>query len=484
MADYIKSTQEQATAAWIAFLNQNRIDELLRTLASQDVSLEQAMAELQKLKDFIGDPSSILGSVTTKHGEIAENVQVYVSNARRIIEGLSKEYSFDGVGRTAPEDYLKNGHQVQSKFLNGLKYTLRGRGNANGILQHLEKYPDFVKNGGTYDIPKDQYDQMIRLLDMRKTAPSALSKEDWSILRAIDAFEAESGLNVTTDLAPSVATYDEVQQGAINNTVKKEEASIKETDQKRRDDAYQHSRPSLKEGVTVAAVSAALEGGVAFCTKIVQKRKSGKKLMVFTAEDWKEVGIDTGVSTVKGGIRGAAVYALSNFTATPANVATGLVTAVFGITAQAQLLREGKIDSEEFLVNSEALCLDVTISTVSSLLGQVAIPVPVLGAIIGNVAGMFLYDIAKNQGLKQEQSLIAKYQAEIAALAEKLDEQYRLLVQKLEADFKRFNSMLDLAFDTDINIAFESSVQFARYNGVPEDRILKSKSDIDAFFLA
>ena len=160
------------------------------------------------------------------------------------------------------------------------------------------------------------------------------------------------------------------------------------------------------------------------------------------------------------------------------------MTATFGVTAQAKLLREGKIDDEEFLINSEALCLDVTISTISSLSGQVAIPIPVLGAIVGNVAGMFLYDIAKNQGLKQEQSIIAGYRAEIAALIEQLDEQYRALLQLLEANLKKFESMMALAFDPDINTAFDSSIEFARFNGVAEEKILKTKSDIDAFFLA
>ena len=56
MADYIKSTQEQATSAWINALNQQRINELLPALDTQDISLEQALAELQKLKDCVGDP--------------------------------------------------------------------------------------------------------------------------------------------------------------------------------------------------------------------------------------------------------------------------------------------------------------------------------------------------------------------------------------------------------------------------------------------
>ena len=483
MADYIKSTQEQAAAAWINILNQQRIEALIQALKDQDISLEQALSELQKLKDFIGDPAHILGKDTTKHGEIAENVQVYISNARRLIEGLDREYSFDGVSRTAPEDYLKRAQQVQSKFLNGLERTLNGNGGADGILQHLRKYPDFVENGGTYDIPKDQYEEMIRLLDLRKTNPSALSKQDWRVLRAIDFFERESGLDVRKNLNPSIAAYDDVQQGAVCNTVKKEEAAIKKTDQDRRNAAYQKSRPSLREGAKVTAVSAALEGGAAFCSNVAKKRKAGKNLADFTAEDWKDVGIDTGAGTMKGAIRGAAVYTLSNFTATPANVATSLVTAAFGVAAQARLLREGQIGDEEFLINSEALCLDVTVSTVSSMLGQAVIPVPVLGAIIGNVAGMFLYDIAKTQGLKREASLIANYQAEMEALLERLDEQGRALMRLLEENLKKFQSMMDLAFDPDVNLAFSASIHFARFNGVPEDKILKTKADIDAFFL-
>ena len=49
---------------------------------------------------------------------------------------------------------------------------------------------------------------------------------------------------------------------------------------------------------------------MAFCLAVAQKRKSGKQLSQFTAEDWKEVGIDTAVATTKGGIRGAVVYTL------------------------------------------------------------------------------------------------------------------------------------------------------------------------------
>ena len=358
------------------------------------------------------------------------------------------------------------------------------------MLKHFRDYADFLKKGGKYQIPKDFYEIVIKLWEMPQEeaaklvtnsveGKNGLTYANWV---KIHDFFTNSGIT-PGDLEPSLFEYDEVKRDTIKQTIEKEEDAIRKRDQERRAEAYQKSKPTMKEGTKVAAVSAVMEGGAAFCTNVAKKRKAGKNLSQFTADDWKEVGIDTSASTVKGGIRGAAVYALSNFTATPANIATGLVTAAFGVAAQAKLLRNGKIGKEDFLINSEAVCLDVSISTVSALLGQTFIPIPILGAIVGNTAGMFLYDIAKEQGLAQEQDLIRSYRAEINALNQELDAKYQALMRILKENFSKFQSMVELAFDPDVNKAFDASIEFARFNGVPEDQILKSKSDIDAYFL-
>ena len=112
----VKSTQEQAVASWIMFLNQRRLEILIDRLNQQDINLEEALNELNEIKKFIGDAEHILGNASTKHGEIAEVMQVRIANARRLIKGLARNHSFEGVGRTAPEDYMRNGKQVQSKF--------------------------------------------------------------------------------------------------------------------------------------------------------------------------------------------------------------------------------------------------------------------------------------------------------------------------------------------------------------------------------
>lgn len=475
----IKSTQEQAVASWITYLNQIRLDNLIERLNKQDINLEDALNELAELKEFISDPSHILGSNATKHGEIAEHMQVNFQNARRAIQGLTKEYTFDGVGRTAPEDYLKNGQQVQSKFYNGLKQTLF---NNHGLLEHMETYPDFIKNGGSYDIPKDQYEKMLELLDKYKSNPSQLSITDYNLAKKIDEFLKNKGLELGKDINPTVTDYKDVQQGVAKNTVDNEEKNIKKEDEKQRKKAYDDSKPSLKEGAKAAGISAAIEGGVTFCMSVAKKRKQ-KSFSEFTEDDWKEIGLDTGKGTLKGGVRGGTIYAMTNFTATPANVASAYVTAAFGVVSQVKALERGEVSEEDFIINCETVCLDATVSAIASLAGQVLIPVPVLGAVIGNIAGEFAYELYKKHADVKSQKIIAGYKADMDLLNQKLDIQYMKVVIEIQKALQCFTDLEKMAFDPDVNIAFDGSIKLAIEIGVQKTKVLKNMNEINTYFM-
>ncbi|MDR1194161.1 MAG: hypothetical protein LBK98_08385 [Peptococcaceae bacterium] len=263
----------------------------------------------------------------------------------------------------------------------------------------------------------------------------------------------------------------------------KEETGVKDRDQKSRYDAYQRGKPSLEEGVWAASVGAAAEGGMGFCLGVAKKLNSGKKLNEFTEQDLKDIGIDTAKGTAKGAIRGASVYGLTNFTATPAAVASSFVTAVFGVAGQALSLRQGKISNEDFIVNSEVVCLDVTVSAIASVMGQALIPVPVLGALMGNAVGMFMYEIGKNNLSEREQALIAQYNDSVQKLNGKLNARHMELIETLRRELAKFKSLVDFAFDLNVNIAFAGSAMLALYAGCPDEKILKDKEAIDAFFL-
>lgn len=212
--------------------------------------------------------------------------------------------------------------------------------------------------------------------------------------------------------------------------------------------------------------------------------KSGKSIKDFTADDWSEICKKSGLGTFKGGVRGISIYALTNYSATPAAVANALVTVSFGIAQQAYLLKEGKITQEDFLRNSEELCVDVSVSALSSFIGQVVIPVPVVGAVIGNTIGSLIYQTAKESLKKQDKRLIESYIREIKALSRSLDAQYKQSVEQINFAMKEYFSILEDAFSIDCVQAFDGSIQLARYIGVSEDGILKTVEDIDDYFLS
>ena len=116
-----------------------------------------AMREMQVVRDFVGTPENILGNSTTKHGEIAEQVNVAIMRARDVLLGRAPMATFEGVGRIAPTDYRVDGVDIQSKYHNGLRNTL------DGVLGHTSDHPGFTSGGGGYHIPRDQYDQIRQL---------------------------------------------------------------------------------------------------------------------------------------------------------------------------------------------------------------------------------------------------------------------------------------------------------------------------------
>ena len=404
-----KSSQEQAVAAWIDYLNHLRFLDLVERIAKQDLSFESAIKELQKLKSFVAQPEHILGSIFTKHGEIAEHVQVHFVNAEQLVQGKEAIYSFEGVGRLAAEDYLRNGQMVQSKFYFGPGGTLFA------IARHNDTYPWFVKSGGTYEIPKSQCQELMAIYHNGETG-SVLSDPDSKLYEIIKEWETTNGVKFDKVVRPAVVDYEDVQLSTVHETISTEEEKIEKIDRELREEAQAETQPTLKEGAQVAIISAAIEGGITFIVGVYKKRKSGKKLVEFTAEDWKELGLDTGKGTIKGAIRGSAIYALTNFAAMPAPVASAMITATLGMAAQAYKLEKGDISGEEFIDASESMCLDVTVSALSSILGSLLIPVPILGVVIGNAAGMFMKNIAEAYLSSEEQKLIDQYYKDTEAL--------------------------------------------------------------------
>lgn len=476
-----KSNQEQAVASWVNYLNQVRLERLMEALQQQNQNWEQAVWTLNKTLSTINKEiiERNRGGIKGMHGFIAEVAECGVGNAREQVQGRMPIYEW--INDNGPADLLRDGVQIQQKFVaSGNHLSLQA------ITQHFGKYPDFLSQGGKYQIPEDYYEQIKRLLSISKeqankmpTSTGEFSLKQWKEVH--DFFD--KGSIKLQDIEPSKLKYNQVQMNRINDTIQSEKKSLKETDKKIRDDAYDASKPSWDQGAKVATLSAAIEGGTAFVPAVAKKRKAGKKIGEFDSKDWKEVFKESGMGIVKGGVRGISIYALTNYTATPAAVASALCTASFGIAEQAHLLRTGKITQEQFIMNSEILCLDTSVSALSSFIGQALIPVPVLGAVIGNTVGTLMYQVAKDNLTKKEQQLIKEYLKYLYELEIALDKKYNKYIDELNKGLTIYYEMLEKAFSPNYAKALEGSVALAMSFGVPSEELLKSISETDDYFL-
>ena len=479
----IKNTQEQAVASWINYLNQIRIDRLLGALSQEEENLENAVNNIKEtfhtierniVKNGLGR-----GGVCGMHGFIAEVAEVGIGNARELIEGRTSIYEW--INDNGPADLRRGTELIQQKFVSAGGYL-----SLRAIKQHFQTYPDFLKNGGKYQIPADYYEKIKWLLsisekDANKMATSTgeFSLKQWKEVH--NFFRTEK---ITLDnIEPSLLDYKSVQKNDYEQTLESEKRSLKARNQERKDQAYQESKPTLLEGTKATAIAAAVEGGMSFCIGMAAKRRAGKKFKDFDQSDWKDIAKETGIGTIKGGTRGISLYLLTNYIATPAAVANAIVTASFGVAEQAHLYRKGELDEAAFVENSEILCLDAAVSALSSFAGQVIIPVPVVGAVIGNAVGTMLYQLAKDNLSNKEQALLEEYLSSTKQLNKELQVKYQTFIIGLSENMKQYMDILDRAFSPDLRTAFYGSVELAKEMGVLKDEILDTKEKVAAYFL-
>lgn len=481
-ANLAKSNQEQAVAAWVNYLNQLRLDNLLSALRRQDVNLQDALASVDEAirKIDLEVVTTNRGGVKGMHGFIAEVAEVGVGDARSKIVGEGAVYQW--LNDNGPVDLMRNGVEIQQKF-----FAAGGRFGLGAIAEHLEMYPDFLKNGGRYQIPSDHFEVIRTLHAMPPEEAGKIltrsgngpSLKDWE---RVQSFFEDGSIGIES-LEPSNLKYPEVQRGAYGATLEAEKDSLRSTDQTLRDDAYQMSRPTLQQGAKATLVAATIEGGTTFVLAVVEKRRQGKKLKEFTSEDWTDIAGETGFGFVNGGVRGLSIYSLTNFTATSAAVASSIVTAAFGVAEQANRLRRGEIDQLEFIERAELVAVEAAVSALSSLVGQALIPVPVLGAVIGNTVGTLMYNAVSSSLSKREAALIEQYLGEQRALDEQLAAQYQQLIEQLDASISDYLAVLERAFSPDLEVALHGSVELALELGVAADQVLDSQDKVHAYFL-
>ena len=374
-----QNTSGQADAAVIDVVNATRIDQLLKALAVIDKNKAGADEELLLLKEEIQKLlTSNRGGSKGIHGFIGETSQVHISNIKAFINGEEPLYIL--LDDNSMTDYTRGFEIIQQKACQSGGYL-----GLDAIKRHSVKYPEFLEGGGIYQIPKDMFAKYMKLKDLPQSTALKLRKEDLRLWRYIRAFTEE---NPDIRIEPMEVSYSDIQAGNIEDTVKRVEDNTANEFDNQRKAAHEEYSPSIEEFLKICSVSAAIEGGISAGTEFVQKLKSGKKLSEFTKQDIKDVGAKFVVGSGKGAFRGGAIYIATNIYKIPAAVASGIITALFGIGREGYLLMKRKITGSQFVKNSGFVVLETADSTICAHLGKSACKKhPILGALLGGLLG-------------------------------------------------------------------------------------------------
>lgn len=268
--DQMRNARTQGVGSMVSEQNRQNALELMRkmhkidtqnaaTKAKIDANLKKALECVDNVRDFVNDSNHVLGNPTTKHGEYAEQVDINFHNADQIMHNRRADATKDGVGRTAPEDYRVNGVAVQSKYINGTNNSL------SHVLEHLEKYKDinFGQDGSYYVIPKDQYEQIKKVLSGDTDGLSAKSIR--AIKEKIREIEEQTGRSFFDVVRSGNVDYAAVQRGKIMETLDKKSDQLNQTADNQKQRADERSDKKREQGKNVL-----IENSVFECEKGIE----------------------------------------------------------------------------------------------------------------------------------------------------------------------------------------------------------------------
>jgi hypothetical protein len=470
----------QGAAAFVAQGAAERAAAQATAVAAQDQAFGRALEELRQARAFVEAPAHILGNPVTKHGEIAEQVEVAVRNARDLVAQRLPTATFEGVGRLDATDYRIGADAVQSKFINGAARTL------DHVHEHLRDHPGYGAKGTFYHIPRDHHEAIQKAL-AGEPVDGLRERTLRALVEKARELEQATGRPFAEVVRPSVSEYRDVQQGNVHATLDRHEGDVRDAHQDARETAGETGQATLGDVAGAAAKGAAIGAGVRIVTTLHRKRKEGKSLLRgdLTLDDWKDVGFEGLKGGAQGGVAAGAIFALTKCADTAAPFAGAMVSSAMATAELVRSHRRGEIAFDEMVELGELACSEAAMIGVAAAVGQAVIPIPVLGALVGTFAGRFLANHGRRLLSESDQRLAHTLEERFQKALSALDREQQATVTRLVADFDRLGELTEAAFDVERNAALRlgASVKLAEAHGVAAERIVRDTADLDRFML-
>lgn len=355
------------------------------------------------------------------------------------------------------------------------------------MSEYRRKYENFGTDSSYYHIPEDYHETIKKVLG-GESVEGLTDRTVHKIQQNVQEIEKLSSKSFDNVVKPSNSQYGEVQQGKIHDTLDSHEQELSGENKQIKENIRTDAQPNLRDMAQVAAKGALIGGGIRLAFKLYEKYKQGKNPFLgdYTVEDWKELGIDTAKGATVGGIAAATIYGLTNYAGLSAPLAASFVSASQSIASLVKSLNSGEISFDQFTEMSQLVCIESAAVGLASALGQAVIPVPILGAVLGTIAGRMVINFSKKYFAKETESLKHRMEEYYNQCLTKIDQTYQAVVSRIIAEYEKLGDLTKAAFNTSKNVALrlQASIELAEAYEVSDVKIIHNINELDAFMLS
>ena len=147
--------------------------------------------------------------------------------------------------------------------------------------------------------------------------------------------------------------------------------------------------------------------------------------------------------------------------------------------------RSSEITQDELMNLLTLNVIDSSFAAIGACVGQLMIPIPVLGSVVGSIATSIIWEIGKGFLSDREQELIQNYRENLDSHIKNLDDKYKIIFNDIIDKYHKLGRLQDYSFDLSLNtrLRFEYSIELAENLEISDNQILHNLDEIDNYFL-
>lgn len=470
--------------------------EFLKGLRGVDYETGQIFdRSLRKVAQGKLNPNYYEQNLKQQAGFSAEIASVSKKNAQAIINGNKSRFSRSEDIASYGKNHnvvdiveLLEGKEIstsQMKFVSDYKNLLnkiakRNSGDKNDLSRYLEV--------DRLEMPSEQVEK----------AKEYCREQAKSLKQQSERVRQQGELTKAEDLKQKAKNFEKLESKISDSGMTTEEAIAYRLNPEW-ETVKDISRVSHQAGIQGAKLGAAIGGSMSLVTNIIAYKSGNKEL--------SEAVVDTGMDTLKSaGVGYGTAFtgtAIKSYMAQSANevvrnisktaLPAMIVSACLATSKSVASYAKGEIDESTLMQEMGISVTGMLSSSTFATIGQIAIPVPVLGGLIGGMVGYALtntfyqsfFDVLKDKNIARERRMLIEMQCNSAKI---LAEQYRIVIQDIfeqkSIELDHQTKKLFATFNNDLTAdEFCQNInEFAKFLG--KDLPIKNLQELDDIMLS